>query len=117
MHVRHITIHHAPRKGSKHGRKHKHKTHIRTSAAVHHARKKRSATAADECPNANLTPSANNIESVVAATLCLVNDERVRFGESALIEDPRLTGAAVGHSRDMDETTTSHTRVPAARRC
>jgi uncharacterized protein YkwD len=99
VHVRHITIHHAPRKGSKHGRKHKHHTHKR---AVHHAHKKRSATAADECPNANLTPSANNTESVVAATLCLVNDERVRFGESALTEDPRLTGAAVGHSRDMD---------------
>jgi uncharacterized protein YkwD len=39
---------------------------------------------------------------VVAATLCLVNDERARFGESALIEDARLASAATGHSRDMD---------------
>lgn len=116
VHVRHITIHRAPHKGSKHGHKHKreHHTHKRAvhhthkrehhthERAVHRAHKSRPATAADECPNANLTPSANNIESVVAATLCFVNDERVRFGESALIEDPRLAAAAVGHSRDMD---------------
>jgi uncharacterized protein YkwD len=38
----------------------------------------------------------------VAATLCLVNDERARFGEPALIEDGRLASAATGHSRDMD---------------
>ncbi|HEY3969992.1 MAG TPA: CAP domain-containing protein [Solirubrobacteraceae bacterium] len=101
VHVRHITIHHAPRKGSKHGRKHKRKHHTH-KRAVHHAHKSRPATAADECPNANLTPSTSNLESVVAATLCLVNDERIRFGESALIEDARLAGAAVGHSRDMD---------------
>jgi uncharacterized protein YkwD len=102
VHVLHITIHRAPHKGSKHGHKHKRKHH-KHKRAVHHALKKRSATAADECPNANLTPSTSNTESVVAATLCLVNDERVRFGESALIEDPRLAGAAAGHSRDMDE--------------
>jgi uncharacterized protein YkwD len=38
----------------------------------------------------------------VAATLCLVNGERARFGEGALIEDARLANAAMGHSRDMD---------------
>jgi uncharacterized protein YkwD len=102
VHVLHITIHRAPHKGTKHGHKHRRKHH-KHKRAVHHALKKRSATAADECAGANLTPTASNTESVVAATLCLVNDERVRFGESALIEDPRLTGAAAGHSRDMDE--------------
>jgi uncharacterized protein YkwD len=101
VHVRHITIHRAPHKGSKHRHTHKRKKHAH-KRAVHHARKSRPATAADECPNANLTPAANNVESVVAATLCLVNDERVRFGESTLIEDPRLANAAVGHSRDMN---------------
>jgi uncharacterized protein YkwD len=101
VHVRHITIHHAPRKGSKHKHKNKRKHHTH-KRAMHHARKSRPATAAGECPNANLTPVASNVESVVAATLCLVNDERVRFGESALSEDPRLASAAVGHSRDMD---------------
>jgi len=99
--VRHETIHRAPRKHRKHGHKHKGKqhTHKRT---VHHARRRRPATAADECPNANLTPNSSNLASVVAATVCLVNDERIRFGETALIEDPRLAGAALGHSKDMD---------------
>jgi uncharacterized protein YkwD len=102
VHVRHLRIHRAPRKGSKHGRKHKrkHRVHKR---AVHRARRMRPATAADECPNANLTPNTSDIASVVAATLCLVNDERIRFGEPALIEDPHLASAAAGHSRDMDE--------------
>lgn len=67
-----------------------------------HAHSKRPATASGYCPGANLTPRPGNIESVVAATLCLINDERTRFGEPALIEDPRLAGAAAGHSRDMD---------------
>jgi uncharacterized protein YkwD len=62
----------------------------------------RPATASRDCPGANLTPKADNIESVVAATLCLVNDERARFGVPALVEDARLASAATGHSRDMD---------------
>lgn len=99
--VRHETIHRAPRKHSKHGHKHKRKHHSRKHT-VHHARRTRPATAADECPGANLTPTSSNTASVVAATLCLVNDERIRFGETALIEDPRLASAALEHSKDMD---------------
>ena len=102
VHVLHITIHRNPHKGSKHRHRHKRKNHAHQRALHRRAHKSRPATAADECPNANLTPSPSNVESVVAATLCFVNDERVRFGESALIEDPRLAKAAVGHSRDMD---------------
>lgn len=106
VHVRHITIHRAPRKGAKHGSKHKRghkKKHHGHKHSTHRARRMLPATAAGDCPNASLTPKPGNIESVVAATLCLVNGERVRFGESALIEDPRLAAAATGHSRDMDE--------------
>ncbi len=114
VHVRHLRIHRAPRK-SKHGHKHKRKHHGKQ--AVRHARRMLPATAADECPNANLTPSANNIASVVAATLCLVNDERVRFGESALIEDPRLAAPRPATRATWTNTTTSRTSVPAARRC
>ncbi len=99
--VRHETIHRAPRKHAKHGHKHKGKRHSH-KRTVRHARRTRPATAADECPGANLTPTSSDIASVVAATLCLVNDERVRFGESTLSEDPRLASAALGHSRDMD---------------
>ena len=99
--VRHETIHRAPHKHSKHGHKHKRKRHTQ-KRTVHHARRTRPATAAGECPNANMTPTSSDLPSVIAATLCLVNDERIRFGESALIEDPRLASAALGHSKDMD---------------
>ncbi len=105
VHVRHETIHQAP-KGSKHARRHhkKHKHHkSRRHAHKHlHTSHLGPATASRDCPNANLTPKPGNIESVVAATLCLINNERARFGEPALIEDARLTSAATGHSRDMD---------------
>jgi uncharacterized protein YkwD len=106
--VRHERIHRAPRKDGKHA-------HSRHAAGKHskgkgHANKRRAlkghgrpATASRDCPGANLTPNADNIESVVEATLCLINDERARFGEQALIEDARLTKAASGHSRDMDQ--------------
>jgi uncharacterized protein YkwD len=103
--VRHETIHRAPRKHSTHGHKHKHThTHKRHThkGAVRHAHRTRPATAADECAGANLTPTSADIASVVAATLCLVNDERIRSGESALTQDPRLANAALGHSKDMD---------------
>jgi uncharacterized protein YkwD len=100
-HVRHQRIHRAPPKVAKHGHKHKQHKHKRDAhkRPLSHARP---ATASDSCPNASLTPTPRNLESVVAATLCLVNDERVRFGEQALIEDSRLASAATAHSRDMD---------------
>jgi uncharacterized protein YkwD len=76
-----------------------HRTHKRIARHTPHSGP---ATASRDCPGANLTPKAENIASVVAATLCLVNDERARFGEPALIEDARLSSAATGHSHDMD---------------
>lgn len=122
VHVRHQTIHRPPQKGHKHGRKrhtarkhprhaqkhkrHRHKRHTRKrhkhKRVVRHTRRRRPATASGYCPNANLTPKGDNIERVVTATLCLVNDERARFGEPGLIEDSRLSGAAAAHSHDMD---------------
>jgi uncharacterized protein YkwD len=104
VHVRHQTIHRDPRKGSKHPRKGRHK-HKRKHHGHRHAVRRvptRPATASGYCPGANLTPKPGNVESVVAATLCLINGERSRFGEPALIEDARLASAASGHSRDMD---------------
>jgi uncharacterized protein YkwD len=121
VHVRHQTIHRPAHKGAKHPRsrhKHrarKHKRPVRNKHKHRHKRKRtvrhthkrpvrhsRPATASRDCPGANLTPKADNVESVVTATLCLVNDERARFGEPALIVDARLSSAATGHSRDMD---------------
>jgi uncharacterized protein YkwD len=42
------------------------------------------ATGSPECPNANLRPTAKNLVAVDAATLCLVNRERVADGLGAL---------------------------------
>jgi uncharacterized protein YkwD len=120
VHVRHQSIHRSPHKRSKrscsrhkahkaksragscHKRKHPAHPKHKHKRSVRHKRTQRPATASGFCPNANLTPKPDNIESVVAATFCLINDERVRFGEPALIEDPRLSSAATGHSHDMD---------------
>ena len=116
LHVRHQRIHSPARKSSKHTRAHhkahhkRRKTHRRHHKHPRHAHKRaarhtsnqRPATASRDCPGAHLTPSTGNIESVEAATLCLINDERARFGEPALIEDAHLASAATGHSHDMD---------------
>lgn len=117
VHVRHQAIHSPTRKGAKRScrrkahkltkrsrscRKHKRTAHRKHKRVVRHARGLRPATASRDCPNANLTPKQGNIDAVVEATLCLVNGERARFGEPALIEDGRLADAATGHSRDMD---------------
>jgi uncharacterized protein YkwD len=119
VHVRHQMIHRPARTGAKQScsrRSKGHKTrksakratscHKRKSSGrqVHKraVRHQRPATASGYCANANLTPKPENIGSVVAATLCLINGERARFGEPALVEDARLASAAAGHSQDMD---------------
>lgn len=121
VHVRHQAIHRPASKGRRHScplqakrkrsarQRHKHRrcrVHKRTlHHAVHKApptNRRNPATASRDCPGANLTPRPGNIEVVVLATLCLVNDERARFGEQALSEDAHLANAATGHSRDMD---------------
>lgn len=53
------------------------------------------------CAGGNLVPNVGNIARVERAALCLVNRERTRRGERALIADARLARAARGHSHDM----------------
>jgi len=53
------------------------------------------------CPDADLTPTPDDLDRVRAATLCLVNRERAGHGESALLLNGHLTQAAEGHSDDM----------------
>jgi uncharacterized protein YkwD len=55
----------------------------------------------ETCVNTELTPTAANIAEVRAATLCLINRERIHDGEKALIENPHLQASAQGHSEDM----------------
>jgi uncharacterized protein YkwD len=68
-----------------------------TAAAHGHARWAR----AGACAHASLMPNAHDLRAVRAATLCLVNRERVRHGERPLRENLRLQRAAQGHSASM----------------
>jgi uncharacterized protein YkwD len=49
----------------------------------------------------NSRPGPDDLESVRAATLCLVNRERIAHGESALQPNGRLQQAAQSHTEDM----------------
>ncbi len=53
------------------------------------------------CVDANLTPTAGNLDRVRAAAQCLINRERAGRGESALTANPHLACAAQAHSEDM----------------
>lgn len=53
------------------------------------------------CANARLHPSQANLPLIRAATLCLVNRERVANGERALRPNKRLRRAAQAHSESM----------------
>jgi uncharacterized protein YkwD len=53
------------------------------------------------CPNADLVPSAANLEQVRAATLCLLNEQRAHHGVRPLAFEASLQRAAQAHSGDM----------------
>jgi uncharacterized protein YkwD len=53
------------------------------------------------CVGADETPNSENLASVRAATLCLINRERAAHGERALVTNAHLEAAAQGHSNNM----------------
>jgi uncharacterized protein YkwD len=53
------------------------------------------------CPNADLQPTAANLDLIDAATLCLVNRERAGQHENPLRVDAALACSAQKHSDDM----------------
>lgn len=59
------------------------------------------ANPSSSCPGADLRPSAQNLEEVREATLCLINRERSAHGESALSGNGHLQQAAQRHSEGM----------------
>jgi uncharacterized protein YkwD len=61
------------------------------------------ATALDpaRCAQAKLTPDARNLRAMRAATLCLINQERVLHGERPLRIDRRLQRSAQSHTQSM----------------
>jgi uncharacterized protein YkwD len=60
-------------------------------------------TAYADCPDADITPAAGNLEQVRAAVLCLHNEIRAGRGLPKLKENARLRKAAAKHSADMVE--------------
>ena len=57
-----------------------------------------------ECPNADTIPTAENLEDIRAALICLHNEERAKGYVPALRSDARLTAAASKHAQDMVTT-------------
>jgi uncharacterized protein YkwD len=54
-----------------------------------------------DCPNADTVPTAENLEDIRAALICLHNEERMKARVPVLRSDSRLTAAAEGHAQDM----------------
>jgi uncharacterized protein YkwD len=59
------------------------------------------AVAAQQCADANLHPSPDNLKRIRRAILCLHNKVRAQNGLSPLRENRRLRRAARAHSHDM----------------
>jgi uncharacterized protein YkwD len=53
------------------------------------------------CPNADLIPGPDNLPAIAAATLCLVNQARARYGIDPLVDDAKLDQSARQHNADM----------------
>lgn len=77
-------------------------------AAAHHRATNRvpahvsaSAASTAPCADTTLAPTPQNLDRVTAATLCLINQQRLVHGEVALRANAALTTAAVKHSQDM----------------
>jgi uncharacterized protein YkwD len=56
---------------------------------------------ATPCQDTELTPTADNLEQVEAATLCLINQVRARDEELPLQSNTQLAQPAQRHSEDM----------------
>jgi uncharacterized protein YkwD len=61
----------------------------------------RKARAAQECANADLEATKDNLREIRAASLCLHNKVRAEHDLPALRENKRLRKAALAHSKDM----------------
>ena len=57
--------------------------------------------ASPPCAGANVAPTAQNVDQVRIATLCLLNRERTRRGLKRLSESPQLRKSAQGFSQNM----------------
>jgi uncharacterized protein YkwD len=81
------------------GTHHRSGRHRRHSHVRHHRRRHRGHSA--WCRGAGLVPKPGNLARVRAATICLINRERVRHHEARLKLSLRLALAAQRHSESM----------------
>jgi uncharacterized protein YkwD len=75
--------------------------HKRTAKPGKPERSKSADYSSQGCEDALLQPTAQNLESIRTATLCLVNHERAINGEAPLRANPQLQQAAQGHTESM----------------
>jgi uncharacterized protein YkwD len=77
----------------------------RVALGYHHvaraAGQRPKALATAECPNADLMPSATNLDAIRAAIVCLQNRLRAQNGLPPLKGNSKLRRAAEGHTADM----------------
>lgn len=59
------------------------------------------AQAGSACQNTDVRPTAQNLDEVRGAVLCLQNEERAGHGLASLSENPKLRVAASRHTDDM----------------
>jgi uncharacterized protein YkwD len=74
---------------------------VASAQAARHGVRSAHSASVGVCVGADETPDAENLASIRAATLCLINRERAAHGERALVTNTRLEAAAQGHSNSM----------------
>jgi uncharacterized protein YkwD len=78
---------------------HHHKAKTQTPAATPAAPPTPAPPTVLSCADTDLVPTSQNLDRIVAATLCLVNDQRAVAGLGSL--HAAMTSAATAHSLDM----------------
>jgi uncharacterized protein YkwD len=82
----------------------------KATIALGDKRKPRAHATAITCANTDVLPTADNVEQIRAAVLCLHNQIRQKNGLPLLKDNAKLRKAAIGHSVDMvDEGYFDHT--------
>jgi len=80
---------------------HRKDTTVKATVALGSKKTVKAKAAAVPCTNTDLMPTAQNVELVRAAILCLHNQIRATAGLPALKDNARLRKAALGQSNDM----------------
>jgi uncharacterized protein YkwD len=84
-----------------HAKSHKKDTTVKATVALGSKKTVKAKAAAAPCTNTDVMPTAQNVELVRAAILCLHNQIRATAGLPALKDNAKLRKAALGQSNDM----------------